>query len=78
MQTKLKPKDIKIETANISGHGIINIIPFYDEKLERKKADEKELILLQEKLKIKPKAKKEKQVRKISEKPLEKAPKRFP
>ncbi len=78
VKIKLKPKDIKIETSNVLGHGIVNIIPVYNEKLERKKADEKELILLQEKLKIKPKAKKEKQIRKISQKPLEKAPKRFP
>lgn len=78
VKIKLKPKDIKIETSNVLGHGIINVIPIYNEKLERKKADEKELILLQEKLMSKKKTtiigeKKSKQP-----KQLEKAPRRIP
>ena len=78
IKSKLKPKEVRIETSNALGHGIINVIPIYNEKLERKKADEKELILLQEKLKVKQKQKPINKPIKSSGKKLEKAPKRFP
>lgn len=73
IKSKLKPEDIKIENAKIADHNLVTIIPIYkDKKLERKKADEKELILMQDKLKAKPKIKKVKQV--ISETKIENLP----
>jgi len=61
IKRKLKADDIKIENATMFGHHMINIIPLYkDKKLEKRKAEEKELILLQEKLKVKPREKKQK------------------
>ena len=78
LKRKLKAIEVKIENANIFGHNLVQVIPLYkDVKLEKKKADEKELILLQDKLKAK------KQERKIKQKPvqeikLEPAPRRVP
>lgn len=75
LKRKLKPKEVNISTANMFGHGVINIIPVYGgEKEERKKAGEEELKKLQEKLVIKPRKKTE--VKK--HKSLEKAPRRIP
>ncbi|MBU0958053.1 MAG: HIT domain-containing protein [Nanoarchaeota archaeon] len=57
LKTKLKPKDIQIQPSTFMGHSIINILPIYDNEdlnSERKKADEKQLKQLQEKLKTKP------------------------
>jgi histidine triad (HIT) family protein len=54
LKEKLKADDIKIETNTVQGHGLINVIPIYKgKKLERKKADDKELYELQKKLTIK-------------------------
>jgi len=77
IKSKFKPEEVKIENAKLLGHNLIQIIPIYkDQKLEKKKAEEKELILLQDKLKAKPRKKKEKPV--IEQKPLEKVPRRIP
>ena len=44
IKKKLKAGDIKIETASVQDHALINIIPFYkNQKLEKKKATEEEL-----------------------------------
>jgi len=78
IKSKFKPEEVKIENSKVLGHELINIIPIYkNTKLEKKKADERELILLQEKLRTKPKAKKEKKVKQAEIK-LSKAPKRIP
>jgi len=78
IKSKLKPEEVKIENARIMGHQAIQIIPIYkDEKLEKKKAEEKELILLQDKLKSKPKVKKQKK-QEVTEIKLEQAPRRIP
>jgi len=77
IKTKLKPKEISIQSATAFGHGIINIIPIYDKKLERKKAEEKELKELQEKLTSKEKPKTT-IIREKKSKELEKAPRRIP
>jgi diadenosine tetraphosphate (Ap4A) HIT family hydrolase len=51
LKSKLKADEVKTETNNIQGHGIINVVPIYKgKKLERKKAGEDELNRLQEKL----------------------------
>jgi len=50
VRTKLKPKEVKIETSNLFGHKIINILPIYKEESlssKRSKASEKELLNLQ-------------------------------
>ena len=78
LKRKLKAIEVKIENANLFGHNLIQIIPLYkDIKLEKKKAEQKELILLQEKLRAKPRKKKEKQ-KPIQEIKLEPAPRRIP
>lgn len=78
IKSKLKAQEIKIENSQIMGHQAIQVIPIYkDEKLEKKKADEKELILLQDKLKAKLKKKKQKK-QEITEIKLERAPARVP
>jgi len=54
IKIKLKPEDIRIETSNLQGHSIVNVIPLYkDQEIKRKKINEKELKELQELLKIK-------------------------
>ena len=54
IKAKLKPEDIKIETSSFQGHSMVNVIPIYKEgKLEKRKADEKELKELQSKLETK-------------------------
>ena len=81
IKRKLKPKETSIQTAEIFGHAAINIIPMYeDERLEKKKASEPELKELQEKLKSKPKLKREKPIKEknTETKKLPKAPVRIP
>ncbi len=54
IKRKLKPEDVRIETSNLQGHSIINVIPLYKNKeIKRRKADEKELKELQELLEVK-------------------------
>ncbi len=53
IKNKLKPKQIKISSQNLYGHSLIEVIPLYGNEKERKRADEKELEELQEKLKPK-------------------------
>lgn len=78
IKSKLKPGEVKIENSKVMGHQLINIIPVYkNQKLEKKKAEEKDLILLQEKLKTKPRQKKPRKI--ISQvQALPKAPRRIP
>lgn len=64
IKSKLKPKDILIETSNVFGHEIINLIPIYkDENINsnRKQSKPEELEHLQEILKKKEKTKIKKQ-----------------
>ena len=69
LKEKLNADDVKIESTSVQGHGLINVIPMYkDKKLERKKAEDKELYELQQKLVQKEEPKKE-------EKPKEEPPK---
>ncbi len=87
LESKLKPKPKKIDlaTTELFQHGIINIIPIYNNEnlgSERKKTSESELKELQEKLSSKTKTEK---VERISSKKrvhkeikLQKAPKRTP
>lgn len=70
IKSKFKPEEIKIETANLMGHAVINIIPIYQgQKLEKKQADEKELKKIQSKLEIKKRASREKK-KKVEDKNL--------
>jgi diadenosine tetraphosphate (Ap4A) HIT family hydrolase len=83
LKAKLETDELKIESSNVQGHGIINIIPIYkDKKPKRKKAEEKELQELQKKLaekEEKEKAEIEKKPKKIIKiKDLPKAPIRIP
>ncbi len=83
IKKKLSADDIKIETTNVQGHGIINITPIYkNKKLARKKASEQELLELQKKLQEKEEEtiikEKEKKPRKIKISNLPRAPRRIP
>jgi len=60
LKSKLKPKTTNINTMEVFGEGIINVVPIYegdDPSKERTKADDAELKDLQEKLKTKPRTK---------------------
>ena len=80
LKETLSVEEIKIESANLQGHGMINVIPVYKgEKPERKQAKPEELAELKKKLETKPESKKEKpKPRKIKIKELPKAPIRIP
>lgn len=80
IKSKFKAEDVKIENTKILGHEIIQVIPLYkDEKLEKKKVEERELILLQDKLKAKLKVKKVKKIiQPVTVENLPKAPRRVP
>lgn len=57
IKSKLKPDDIKIETASFQEYPMINIIPIYKDKpLNKYKEDEKVLQKLQKKLETKKRA----------------------
>lgn len=61
IKSKFKPEEIKIETTNLMGHAVINVIPIYkDQKLEKKQMDEKELKKMQSKLEVKKRITREK------------------
>jgi len=81
IKSKLKAEDVRIETASVQGHGIVNLIPLYkDSKLEKKQAKPEELIALQKKLQKQTRAKREKKVKASPEKvkSLPEAPRRIP
>jgi hypothetical protein len=79
IKSKFKPDEVKIENSQIFGHQLIQIIPVYkDIKLKKKKAEEKELILLQDKLKSSERKKPVKKVQETRSENLPKAPKRIP
>ncbi len=62
LKKKLKPEDIKIETASFLGHPMINVIPIYKGiPLKKEKALEEDLKKLQNKLGTKTRAKRKKQ-----------------
>ncbi len=85
LKTRLKADEVKTESTNVQGHGIINVIPLYkDKKLERKKAEEKELdelqqiLIKQEEEKKEEKPREVKEVKEVRIADLPKAPVRFP
>ncbi len=83
LKTKLKADEVKTESTNVQGHGIINVIPIYkNQKLERKKAEDKELEELQQILTKQEEKKEEpvkpKEVKQVRVEDLPKAPVRFP
>jgi histidine triad (HIT) family protein len=58
IKQKLKADDIKIETSSFQDYPMINIIPIYKgEQLQKKKAEEKDLEKLKNKLETKTRAK---------------------
>ena len=71
IKKKLKAEDVKIESSSFQGHAIINIIPFHKvEQVQKRKADEKELKQIQNKLELKERAKrKNKKMQEKTEKP---------
>ncbi len=74
LKEKLQANDVKIESTSVQGHGLVNVIPIYEGKqLERKKAEDKQLYELQQKLTKKPEPKKEKP-RVVKEVPVEELP----
>jgi len=83
IKKKLKPEDVKIETASIQEHAIINVIPIYkNQKVEKIKASEKELkemqLILQAKKRIPREKKRELNLTKESIKNLPKISFRIP
>lgn len=79
LKSKLKPSDIKIETTSIQEHPVINIIPIYkNEKLEKKKTDEQELLKLQEKLSTKSRTKRTSKPKQIDFSKLPEIKRRIP
>jgi histidine triad (HIT) family protein len=53
IRKKLKADDVKIETSSLNGHSFINVIPMYKNVPFKKiKAEEKDLLNLQKKIKI--------------------------
>ena len=81
LKSKLKPKpeEVKIETAEIFSHGLVNVIPIYkNQKLEKKQASPQELQELQKKLEKKKKSSVEYKKKTRTPKILPQAPKRIP
>lgn len=80
LKAELGAEEVKIESAAVQGHGILNLIPIYkDKKLERKQAQEQQLQELQKKLWIEEKpVEPEKPKRKLKISELPKAPIRIP
>ncbi|MFA5258706.1 MAG: HIT domain-containing protein [Candidatus Pacearchaeota archaeon] len=71
IKKKLKSEDIKIETSNLMGHGMINIVPLYKDVPTKKiKAEEKDLEKLQSKLESKTRAPRKK-VKEVEKNPEE-------
>lgn len=93
IQSKLKPKDVKIENTNFFGHEAINLIPVYKSEepkpldAQREEADEDQLMALQKELKEAPESSSDQKPEKIEEsqskkkeekKEIYKVPKRIP
>jgi diadenosine tetraphosphate (Ap4A) HIT family hydrolase len=82
IKTKLNPKEVKLASANLSGHEVLSLIPIYKDeapKSKRKQETPEELEKLQKILREKPKEKalkKIKKTKKIKEKLW--LPKRIP
>ncbi len=77
IKSKLKAEEVSIQTTEINGHAVINVIPVYQgEELKKYRADEKELKELQEKLKTEKRRKSRKKKKKIKDLPT--YPRRIP
>ena len=70
IETKLKPKEIKISTQNMFGHALLEILPLYGTEKEKHKASQEELADLKSILEIKPKAPKVKKEKTFVEKKI--------
>lgn len=80
IKTKFKAQEVNISSSLMFGHAVINIIPVYKDQepnQERKKADEKELLEIQNKLEKKSKPKTIKTPKKQIEEKI-RLPKRIP
>jgi len=82
IKSKLKPKEVLIETRNMFGHELIDIIPVYkseNKDSQKYKAEEKELLEMQKLLQTKPKLEiiKKPHAEKISQEKI-RLPKRIP
>ena len=65
IKKKLKPEDIKIESASFQDYAFINVIPLYkDQQPQKYKADENELKKMQSKLEVKKRASRKKTISK--------------
>lgn len=60
IESKFKPKEIKISSQNMFGHALLEILPIYGDETERHKASTEELIELRVLLETKEKAPTEK------------------
>lgn len=60
IESKLKPREVKIFSQNMFGHAVLEILPIYGDETERHKATQEELIELKVLLEIKPKTPKPK------------------
>lgn len=56
IESKFKPKEVKISSQNMFGHALLEILPIYGTETERHKATQEELIELKVLLETKPKA----------------------
>jgi histidine triad (HIT) family protein len=57
IKSKFKPKEVKISSAEIFGHGVVEVLPLYGDEKQPKKAPESELQKLQKQLEKKSRAK---------------------
>jgi diadenosine tetraphosphate (Ap4A) HIT family hydrolase len=82
IKTKLKPKEVKLASANLFGHEVLNIIPIYKDETpesERKPLNPEELLGLQKLLEKEPPKKIPKRaIKKIRSKEKLWLPKRIP
>ena len=81
IKSVLKPKDILIETANLFGHSLINVLPIYENEnlaSPRTKAEPAELDELAKTLRPKPKAPRKPRIKKIKENSDIRLPRRIP
>lgn len=81
IKSVLKPKDILIETANLFGHSLMNVLPIYENEnlaSPRTKAEPAELDELAKTLRPKPKAPRKPRIKKIKENSDIRLPRRIP
>jgi histidine triad (HIT) family protein len=70
LETKFKPKEVKISSQNMFGHALLEILPIYGTETERHKASQEELIELKVLLETKPSAPKIKKEKVFVEKKI--------